>query len=268
MQRQDERASVDAAVYTEDYFLTECDGYNTYLQGEGRVLARRLDALWSFLRAMPGMRVLDLGCGRGEIPIHCGLRGITSVGMDYSAQALRLARVAISQVDSTGPETWIPPVLLLANAQYIPCPDDYFDHVIMSDIVEHLYPHELKTAFQEVKRVLKPGGELLIHTMPNLWYYQYGYPVFRLVQRVQGVELPADPRQRIRFAHVHVNEQNPHTLSRTLASIGFTTWQVWLYDYRDYQQHKGFVRWIMRQLTHMPLVQKVFCDDIFAKATK
>lgn len=268
MQYQNEKTSVDAAAYTEDYFLTECDGYDTYLESEGKVLARRLDALWSFLHATPGMKVLDLGCGRGEISIYCGLYNITAVGIDYSAQALKLAQAAITEVESTNPTVWVRPRLLFANAQHLPCSDNNFDRVIMSDIVEHLYPRELKAALQEVKRVLKPGGELLIHTMPNLWYYHYGYPVFRLAQRMRGTKLPADPRERIRYAHLHVNEQSPTSLSCALASIGFSTWRVWLYDYRDYQEYEKLMRWIMRQLTHLPLIQKIFCDDIFARAVK
>lgn len=268
MQQQDKIPSVDAAVYTEDYFLTECDGYNTYLEGAGKVLARRLNALWGFLHATPGMKILDLGCGRGEIPIYCGLHNIAAVGADYSAQALALAQAAIVRAESTAPAVWTRPQLLLANAQFIPCPDASFDRVIMSDIVEHLYPHELETTFHEVKRILRPGGELLIHTMPNLWYYHYGYPIFRLVQRLRGIKLPADPRQRIRYAHVHVNEQTPRALRQTLAGIGFSAWRVWLYDYRDYQEFKRMMRWTMYQLTHLPVIQQLFCDDIFARAIK
>ncbi len=62
---------------------------------------------------------------------------------------------------------------------------------------------------------------MIIHTMPNTWYYKIGYPLFRFVQRLRGKHLPADPRERWGYREVHVNEQNLILLSREL--------QIWIY---------------------------------------
>lgn len=258
---------VHPTTYTEEYFLTECDGYADYLEGKEN-LARRLQALWRFLNVHPGMQVLDLGCGRGEIVVQCGLRGVLAVGIDYSDIGLRLAQQAVVRAESQAPGDWACPQLSLGNAKKLPFSEDAFDRVVMSDIVEHLYPDELETTLREVLRVLKPGGELLVHTMPNLWYYRYGYPLFRFVQRLQGTLLPADPRERFRFSHVHVNEQTPCALNEMLSRIGFSHWHVWLYDYRDYAEHGLLMRHSMRLLTGLPVVKRIFCDDVFAVARK
>lgn len=264
----DERPTITADAYTEEYFLTECDGFAAYLDGAESGLTTRLETLWRFLDAAPGMRILDLGCGRGEILIACGQHGIEAVGIDYAPNALTLAQQAIARARAHTLDRWISPHILLGNAQQLPFEDKTFDRVIMSDIVEHLYPRELKRALAEVRRVLAPGGELLIHTMPNLWYYHYGYPVFRFVQRLRGIRLPTDPRERFKFSHVHVNEQTPRALRRMLAQIGFAKWRVWLHDYRDYAEQSPGLRQAMHLLTHTPLIKKVFCDDIFARAHK
>lgn len=269
--RPERQQRVTADEYSEEYFLTSCDGGEEYLAHGGTVLPRRLQALARFLDLRPGLRLLDVGCGRGEFVVHCGLAGVPAVGIDYSSPALGLAGRAISRASELGNarrEGWQRPGLALGNAQRLPFSPGAFDRVVMSDIVEHLYPHELQAALAEAHRVLATGGALLIHTMPNLWYYRYGYPLFRLVRRLQGASLPADPRERFGFSHVHVNEQTPRTLSRALGRSPFSRWRIWLHDYRTYEEYGPAMRRAMRLLTGLPLLKLIFCDDVFALAWK
>jgi ubiquinone/menaquinone biosynthesis C-methylase UbiE len=260
---------ISPATYSKEYFLTESDGWAEYLAGKGLTLPPRLQAIWNYLDIRPGLRILDVGCGRGEILVHCGLQNAHSVGIDYSLAALELARASIGEIFKTaGNNCFRTPRLILGNAQRLPFSDNTFDRVVMSDIVEHLYQNELEFALMEAHRVLVPGGMLLVHTMPNLWYYRYGYPLFRSVQRLRGVRLPADPRERYRFREVHVNEQSPRTLGNTLSRMGFSRWRVWLYDYRDYASYPPLISFAMRLLTRLPGVKQIFCDDIFAIACK
>ncbi len=259
---------VDPTAYSEEYFLTECDGYKEYLAHDGTALSERLETLRRFLRISPGMRVLDVGCGRGEMVVQCGLNGVFAVGVDYAPVGLQLAQRVVARTGERDGDAWKRPGLSLGNAKRLPFTDDTFDRAIMSDIVEHLYPDELRAVLEEVHRVLIPGGELLVHTMPNLWYYRYGYPLFRLAQRLRGVRLPADPRDRIKFSHVHVNEQTPRALRRALRHSPFSHWRVWLHDYRTYSQYGPMMRRSMGLLTGLPLVKQVFCDDIFALVRK
>ncbi|MEM4204683.1 MAG: methyltransferase domain-containing protein [Candidatus Methanomethylicaceae archaeon] len=254
-------------AYSTEYFLTESNGWREYLTSRGLVLPPRLQAIWNYLDVQPGLWILDVGCGRGEILVHCGLQNVQAVGIDYSPVALKLARDSISEIKKL--ETGLKnPSLIMGNAQWLPFPDNTFDRIVMSDIVEHLNQEELESALKEVYRVLVPGGMLLVHTMPNLWYYRYGYPLFRSVQELRGVQLPSNPRERYRFPEVHINEQTPLTLYATLSRIGFSRWRVWLHDYRDYNTYSPIMRVTMRLLTRLPGLRLIFCDDIFAKAYK
>jgi len=259
---------ISSANYSKEYFLTESDGWAEYLASKGLILPPRLQTVWNYLDIKPGLRILDVGCGRGEILVHCGLQNAQAVGIDYSHAALELACDSIREIVKTGKYYFKMPGLILGNAQWLPFPNNTFDRVVMSDVIEHLYQSELESALREVHRVLVPGGMLLVHTMPNLWYYLYGYPLFRLVQKLRGIQLPADPRERYCFREVHVNEQSPRSLNTTLSRIGFSRWRVWLYDYRDYAGYPPIMRFAMRLLTRLPGIKQIFCDDIFAVAFK
>ena len=248
---------VPSDIYSREYFLTECDGHEEYQQGR---LSSRLQAALSFAGELAGRRVLDVGCGRGEVVLHCLRQGAEACGVDYSADALQLARQAAGNQSGHWQR---------ADARYLPFRDGTFDLVLMLDIVEHLHPAELSLALADVRRVLKPGGALLVHTMPNLWYYQAGYPLFRWVQRLRGKNLPRDPRARWQYVStVHVNEQTPLTLRRALREAGFAA-RVWLQPTQTYStESNALMRWAMRFLATAYPFRWVFCDDIFALASK
>ena len=92
--------------------------------------------------------------------------------------------------------TTLRPGVCQADAKTLPFPSDYFDRVLMFDVVEHLFPWELQQALVDIGRVLKPGGRLVIHTAPNRWYDTYAYPWVRRVRTLlgDGDGYPKDPR--------------------------------------------------------------------------
>lgn len=257
--------AVPPEKYTREYFEQWCHGADEFRTSGGDVLPRRLRIPLDVANVQPGQRVLDIGCGRGEVALHCARRGAYVWSIDYAAAAIELAEEALAHVEE--------PVrqrieLLQADARALPFDDASVDVAFMLDVVEHLTPPELDRAFQEVMRVLRPGGVLVVHTMPNLWYYAIGYQLYRLVQRMRGVSLPFDPRDRWPFKDVHVNEQTPFSLWRTLRRHGFVT-RVWLQSTQSYAYERNpFVRIGMEALVRIPVIKLVFCNDIFAYARK
>ncbi len=254
--------SVPPETYSRDYFLTECDGHQEFLDG---TLPARLQATLRFAGPLQEKRVLDVGSGRGEVTLYCAQQGADAYGVDYAREALALAQAAQVQLQ-------VPPAVAhfqRADSQFLPFKPETFDLIFMLDIVEHLYPRQLDHALREVYRTLKEEGVLIVHTMPNLWYYRWGYPLYRLVQNWRGASLPRDPRQRWQYvSEVHVNEQDVIQLRRSLRDAGFTA-RVWLEPMQEYQHEKNaLVRLAMRLLTTWYPFRWIFCDDIIATARK
>ncbi|MEZ4518509.1 MAG: class I SAM-dependent methyltransferase [Chloroflexota bacterium] len=183
--------SLPSTLYTEEYFLTACEGYDVFLESEGAHLSRRLRDAFTVAEVQPGMRVLDVGCGRGEILRHCLGEGIEAYGIDYAEAAMQMTRQVIAaeqeRLAAEHPDNpTVPSGISLADAKVLPFPTHSFDRVLMFDVVEHLHPWELHEAMLDVGRVLKPGGRFIIHTAPNRWYDNYAYPWVRRMRTLLG----------------------------------------------------------------------------------
>ncbi len=262
-----QRRSVPADLYDEEYFLSACEGYEEFLRSDGGHLSRRLASAFALAELKPGMKVLDVGCGRGEILRHCLLKGTRAIGIDYARAAVRLSRATLDSLAEEGLQGDV----AQADARHMPFADGVFDRVLMFDIVEHLYPWELDMALAEARRVLKPDGRLIIHTAPNRWYNQYAYPVVRLVRTLmgQGANYPRDPRE---FGvpinrHVHVNEQSLLSLYRVLRRAGFRP-KVWL-DSPPQDRDEGVIMAILRHVAFKwPPFRWFFEREVFAVAAK
>jgi 2-polyprenyl-3-methyl-5-hydroxy-6-metoxy-1,4-benzoquinol methylase len=109
----------------------------------------------SFLRQLRpwfGGRLLDVGCGEGQF-LRRASRRFDAYGVDISSEGVAFARLA------SGLDT-----VLVASAVELPFEDNFFSVVACLDVVEHLERPE--AALREFKRVLTPGGALVIST-PN-----------------------------------------------------------------------------------------------------
>ncbi len=109
-------------------------------------------AIRRYLR--PGVAVLDAGAGRGVMYPY-----------DYRATA---SRVAGADTDPTVVDNTNLTDAAIADLAHLPYEDAAFDLVFSKYVFEHLdRPIDV---LRELRRVLKPGGHLLIHT-PNRWHY-------------------------------------------------------------------------------------------------
>lgn len=257
-----------STLYTEEYFLTACEGYDVFLESEGKHLSRRLHDAFAVADVQAGMTLLDIGCGRGEIIRHCMKLGVEAYGIDYAEVATRMTQEVILAEIATG--SLAGAGVCRADAKKLPFPDHYFDRVLLFDVVEHLYPWELQAALLEVWRILKPNGRLVVHTAPNRWYDLYAYPVVRWVRTLlgEGGKYPSDPRAITPVNQdVHVNEQDIWSMRRTLKAAGFQG-KIWL-DSPPQNRQENVVMASLRQIAFgIPPFRWFFERELFAVATK
>ncbi len=267
MQNQKDRQAVPSSLYDEAYFRTACEGYDEFNNSEGEQLSRRLSSAFALAKVEAGMRILDVGCGRGEILRHAAARGADAYGIDYAAVAVDLSRKVLEGIDGATPGKTS---VAQADAKLLPYPTASFDRVLMFDVVEHLYPWELDEALQEVHRVLKPDGMFIVHTAPNVWYDKYAYPFVRAFRTAigQGANYPKNPRNFLVEVneHVHVNEQSMWSMKRVLNKAGFDG-KVWLES--PPQQWSSGVVGTMRHLAFQtPPLRWFFEREVFAVVAK
>ena len=103
------------------------------------------------------MEIIDLGAGSGEFLINLGKTFNAKVsGMDISEE--RISKAAEKYPDIN---------YFQGTLDRVPVEDNRFDIVISTQTVEHLLDEDLEKSFQEMARILKPGGMLFITTRFN-----------------------------------------------------------------------------------------------------
>lgn len=100
---------------------------------------------------------MDVGCGDGSLLWQFRNRYHRLIGLEYSSVRLAQAKVNLSSLDFT-------PILGSAEDLAI-LEENSVDRIVTADVIEHI--PDVYAASQEMFRVLRPGGWLIINT-PNV----------------------------------------------------------------------------------------------------
>jgi len=113
----------------------------------------------------PGTKVIDVGAGAGRHSYEAYRRGADVIAFDQNADELAEVDTMLQAMGAAGeaPKSAKAEVAV-GDALALPYPDDTFDVVIASEILEHVPDDD--AAIAELVRVLRPGGRLAI-TVPR-----------------------------------------------------------------------------------------------------
>lgn len=223
---------VHPSAYTHEYYLTDCTGYREFKKKFGLKLEPRLARITAEMPLPRDLRVLDIGCGRGEMVAWAARKGASHAeGVDYSTAAVLLAKKA--------QKNWPKSLKNRTNfrhmdAKKLKFPDASFDAVFLVEVLEHLYPEEQVVVMHEVYRVLKSDGFVFAHTAPSRWFNDYSYRVWsypissvlvgawnKLLRKNYGNLLPPDKLRSKSHKIMHVAEPDYFSLKKLFADTGF-----------------------------------------------
>jgi ubiquinone/menaquinone biosynthesis C-methylase UbiE len=124
----------------------------------GKMYRRRVELCLD--QCAGGRRILEVGFGSGVTFLNLSRMYEEIHGLDLNA--------SVEQVSELFEAKRIRTHLQNGSVLSMPYEDDFFDTVLLISILEHLKPSELVTAFEEIHRVLRPGGQVV-----------YGVPIER-----------------------------------------------------------------------------------------
>lgn len=130
----------------------------------------------------PGMRLLDLGCGRGHLAALFRTGGATVLGLDPDLKNLRIARARGSGA-----------LLVVAEAEHLPLAEGSIDGLFALSVLQYT---DRPKAFKECRRVLKAGGRFAI--IENL----AGNPFAKLYRGLKHLAGSAYPRHQTPRRHL------------------------------------------------------------------
>ncbi|MEZ4735248.1 MAG: class I SAM-dependent methyltransferase [Caldilineaceae bacterium] len=146
---------------------------HAWFAGRTRAIQKYLDAELGPRQAGDRRKILDVGGGAGNMAHHLAHYGAV-IGLDPNPLPLAVAR-------QRGLDA------LQASGDTLPFADEEFDLVALLDTVEHI-PDEFGV-FEECRRVLKPGGKLLITVPAFQWLWSYNDEINAHERRYTAPEL-------------------------------------------------------------------------------
>jgi len=122
------------------------------------MMVRRFREVLECADLAAGQRALDLGCGWAYGTLWARRLGAHLAGIDLGMDQLRWAHASLPGGDDLG--------LTCANAKALPFRDATFDRAFSVEMMEHVFRPDRPRVFDEIARVVKPGGRVAIST-PN-----------------------------------------------------------------------------------------------------
>jgi ubiquinone/menaquinone biosynthesis C-methylase UbiE len=227
-----------------DEFLKE------YFEHEYRKGAQVLEKFRALAPQWKGGRCLDFGCGGGGLSYRLAEHCDSVVGLDLEEDKIAFAKAQADRLNRHNCE------FICYPGGDIPLPESSVDSIVCIDVVEHLPTPD--RFFAEFRRVLKPGGQLLLSFGPP-WRHAHGKHMWaklpgwwthllfprRVVMKVAGY--PHNPT----WEELGIMRLTVGRFHRILKASGFETLVL--------QEH---IKSALKPLKLVPLVRELFISEV------
>ncbi|OPC78086.1 ubiquinone biosynthesis methyltransferase UbiE [Embleya scabrispora] len=218
----DDPTSTEKATVTSVYRRVAAE-YDERIPGDGPSDELFTEAERDFLlgKIAPGERVLDMGCGTGRFTVPMAERGALLSGLDISRAMLDVAERKLA-------ERGLSADLREGDMASIPFPDDSFDTVTTMLALMHVPIAERPRVFAEVRRVLRPGGRMLLGVKNSVFERMF------TGDRFAAVDVTDVPNKQLLFTNTRSGDDytapwysfSPQELTTLFATVGMTVTQM------------------------------------------
>lgn len=210
--------------YSKEYYdLKYCRNRENFSENKVK------DYLTALKYLKPGSddKILDIGCGKGDIIKECSRAGAYAVGIDYSSSAGKLSKENANEN------------VVLASATYLPFRKDTFNKITFMEVIEHLDDNDIEKCLKEINRVLNANGYVFVST-PNSWS--------RIINMFSlNTMYSEDP--------YHINVKNPSQLKNIFKENGFNIKIINVVEYSyGYPIWKKILRKLLYIVLHTRLI--------------
>ncbi len=205
----------------------------------------KYDLICRKLGLVPGMRLLDVGCGWGGMAMHAARNyGVRAVGVTLSREQAGLARRRVA-------EAGLADSVEIRLADYREVDDGPYEAISSIGMFEHVGADQLGTYFSRMRALLAPQGRLLNHGIsrpagqgpikPNSFLARYVFPdgeleeIGTVVSAIQHVDLEVRHVENLREHYALTlrawvrNLEESYTEAVSLAGAGRTrVWRLYL----------------------------------------
>jgi SAM-dependent methyltransferase len=134
-----------------DHVARKRDGWH----GWGKLYHRRVEEIYRFLIS-PGWRVLEIGCGMGDL--LASLQLVRGVGVDFSPEMIQRARMRHAGFE-----------FIEADAHDLSALSGPFDAIILSDLVNDLW--DVQGVFEQIRSLCDEHTRLVLNFYNGLWQF-------------------------------------------------------------------------------------------------
>jgi ubiquinone/menaquinone biosynthesis C-methylase UbiE len=113
----------------------------------------RLKQIYRF-RVTPGQRVLEIGCGRGDL--LAALKPNRGVGVDFSTEMVRRGRISHPEIE-----------FLEADGHDLNVLEGPFDVILLSDLIDDLW--DVQRVFEQLSQLCNPRTRLIVNSYSRVW---------------------------------------------------------------------------------------------------